>query len=87
MTNLREEIYTLLDELQVWYDGDDSPTSIENIGFKLEALIQKSNKELLERVRSQVIGDREPVLSAIDQARNILREQQRQALDKLEKEL
>ena len=56
------------------------------------ALIQKSNKELLERVNKEVIGSDVDLPNSImpkhgQTMQNKLKRQQRQALDKLEKEL
>jgi|GEM_PF-6681096 len=55
MTNLREEI----DRIIGYWDfapQQDEDLRVKRIGNEIEALIQKSNKELLERVR-EALGD------------------------------
>ena len=107
MTNLREEIDNEL--RPVLHDMVIAPYELQEedvigivavLGGKLEALIRKFNKELLERVRS-VIGEDEPEHSDIhtadmryfsstglmlekNKAKNNLRAEMRQALNKLE---
>lgn len=49
---LREKIDRLTDELQTWYDGDPSPTDINNIGDKLMSLIVTDRERVEKAARA-----------------------------------
>lgn len=99
MSNLKEQLHELALR---WWNGDYDK-SFEDVSTEIEAdllaLVTQSNKDLLERVRGEVIGedadiiplnpasDEDLTIQLGDNANARLRASQRSALQRIEDEL